>query len=154
MQTGLKTGRRRNDACIPRGDEATPNAQILPSARNAPCRMLSHGHGPVGRERAIYIIEMLFAEGSAVHRVGTSRLRYPFMRTVVRPPIAAPDPDGLTCLPKCRFDDLGKRVSRPVEPRLHGPKVAMRNLGDLLIRPALELTQHEHFPVMRRKLCH
>ncbi len=86
MQTGLETGRRRNDARIPRGDEATPNAQILPSARNAPYRMLSHRHSPIGRERAIDIIEVLFAEGSAVHRVGTSRLRYPFMRTVFRPP--------------------------------------------------------------------
>ena len=48
--------------------------------------MLPHGPSPVGRERVIDVIEMLVAEGSAVHRVGTSRLRYPFMRTVFRPP--------------------------------------------------------------------
>ena len=86
MQAILETGRRFDDARIPRGKQATPNAQILPGAGNAPCRMLPHGHRPVGRERAIDVIEVLFAEGSAVHRVGTSRLRYPFMRTVFRPP--------------------------------------------------------------------
>ena len=86
MQASLEAGRRLNDARIPRREEATPNAQILPIARNAPRRMLPHGHRPVGRERAIDVIEVLFAEGSAVHRVGTSRLRYPFTRTVFRPP--------------------------------------------------------------------
>ncbi len=86
MQPILETRRRLNDPRIPSGKQAAPNAQILPSARIAPCRMLPHRHCLVGRERAIDVIEVLFAEGSAVHRVGTSRLRYPFMRTVFRPP--------------------------------------------------------------------
>jgi hypothetical protein len=96
VQASLETGRRLNDARIPRNKEATPNAQILLGARNALCRMLPHGHRPVGRERAIDVIEVLFAEGSAVHRVGTSRLRYPFMRTVFRPPRPPQIPMDLT----------------------------------------------------------
>lgn len=38
-----------------------------------------------------------------------------------------------TLLPKLGLDDLGERVAGPVETRLHRAKIAMRDLGDLLV---------------------
>src|SRR5688572_12140970 len=51
-------------------------------------------------------------------------------------------------------DDLRERVARPVQPRLHRAEIARRDLGDLLVRLALELAQDEHLLVMLREPFH
>src|SRR3954464_12947147 len=53
-----------------------------------------------------------------------------------------------------RFDDRRKCVARSVQPRLHPPQVAVGDLSDLLVRLALELTEHEHLTVMLGQLRH
>src|SRR5512142_2677322 len=47
-----------------------------------------------------------------------------------------------------RFDDRGERGSRAIEPRFHRTQIALRDLGDLLVRLALELAKHEHLSMM------
>src|SRR4029078_8167040 len=49
-------------------------------------------------------------------------------------------------------DDLGERVPRAIEPRLHRAEIAVRDLGDLFVRLPLQLPQHEHLPMVRRQL--
>src|SRR4051812_12444107 len=57
---------------------------------------------------------------------------------------------GMT-LAERRFDDRRERGTRPVESRLDRAKVAVRDLGDLLIRLALELAKNEDLPMVLGK---
>jgi len=57
-------------------------------------------------------------------------------------------------LAKRWFNNLGKGVARPVQARLHGAKVAMRDLADLLVRTPFQLTKDEHFTVVLRQGSH
>src|SRR5678815_1004684 len=50
------------------------------------------------------------------------------------------------------LDDLGERVPRAIEPRLHRAEVAVRDLGDLLVGLPFELPQDEHFAMVRWQL--
>src|SRR3982751_2696619 len=52
------------------------------------------------------------------------------------------------------LDDLGEGITRAVQARLHRAEVAVRDLGDLLVRLPLELAKDEHFPMVRRQLRH
>src|SRR6185437_15982689 len=51
-----------------------------------------------------------------------------------------------------RLDDRGECVPGPIQSRFHRSEVAFCDLGDLLVRLALELAEHEHLPVMLRQL--
>src|SRR5262249_33429768 len=53
-----------------------------------------------------------------------------------------------------RLADRRECVARPVEPRLDRAEVAFGDLGDLLVRLALELAKHEHLAMMLRQASH
>src|SRR5919107_903947 len=49
------------------------------------------------------------------------------------------------------LDDLREGVPRPIEARLDRPEIAVRDLGDLLVRLPLELAEHEDLAVGLRQ---
>src|SRR5689334_16246854 len=53
-----------------------------------------------------------------------------------------------------RLDDRRERVACAIQPGLHCAEIAIRDLRDLFVRLALQLSEHEHLPVMFRKLSH
>ena len=69
-------------------------------------------------------------------------------------------PDGVSTRPlptphtlvDHRRDDVGEVVARPVQAALHRTQVAAGDVGDLLVRLALHLTENEDDPVVLRQL--
>src|SRR5688572_28459251 len=51
-----------------------------------------------------------------------------------------------------RLNDRRERIPRSIQPALHRSEIAAGDLGDLLVRLALQLSQHEHLAVMLGKL--
>src|SRR5687767_1642333 len=51
-----------------------------------------------------------------------------------------------------RLNDRRERIPRSIQPALYRSQIAAGNLGDLLVRLPLQLSQHEHLAVMLGKL--
>src|SRR5690606_31541589 len=63
-------------------------------------------------------------------------------------------PTPLPSLLQGRPDDLGEARPRPVQARLHGAEVAVRDFRDFLVRTAFQLAEDEYLAVMLRQTGH
>ncbi len=90
--------------------------------------------------------EMFILKLATIHEAGLEvRVPVPVRRALV-------PPNSITLLHIGR-NNLREGISRPVQPRFDRPQIAVGDLGDFLVRLALELTQDENMSVMLGQFC-